>query len=233
MDRSDHRLDRQVLHVLVADSTPLSGHLIADSLRRDHSLDIAEVSSRDSVPTTVARLNPDVLLLSTQVEGKRDQGFEVLKELRTAAQCTRTIMLLESDDRDSVVLAFRNGARGVFFRDNPLKMLVRSIHKVYGGQLWVSSHQIAFLLEALACAPSIRLVDTNGATLLSRREEEVVRWLAGGLTNGQIARELNLSANTVKNYLFRIFNKLGVSSRVEVVLYTANQKTAANLIHSA
>jgi DNA-binding NarL/FixJ family response regulator len=66
-------------------------------------------------------------------------------------------------------------------------------------------------------------VDTKGANLLSKREEDVVRWLAEGLTNNEIAHELGISENTVRNYLFRIFNKLGVSNRVEVVIYASNQ----------
>jgi DNA-binding NarL/FixJ family response regulator len=103
-------------------------------------------------------------------------------------------------------------------------MLSKCVHKVYDGQLWVSSTHLEFLLEALSDAPATRLVDTQGTALLSNREEDVVRWLAEGLTNGEIAGKLKLSTNTVSNYLFRIFNKLGVSSRVEVVLYAARQK---------
>jgi DNA-binding CsgD family transcriptional regulator len=86
------------------------------------------------------------------------------------------------------------------------------------------------LLQALAEAPATQLVDTRGTELLSKREQDVVRWLAEGHTNNQIAGELQISENTVKNYLFRIFDKLGVSSRVEVVLYAANQSSS---VHSS
>jgi two-component system, NarL family, nitrate/nitrite response regulator NarL len=219
--------NREIVHVLVADSTPLTGRLIADSLRRDRGLEVTEASG-NALLTTTARLNSDVTILSAQLEGKKDKGFEVLKQLRLVVPRTRVVMLLDCDDRESVVAAFRGGARGVFSRDNPLKMLVRCVHKVYAGQLWVSSRQLEFLLETIACAPATRLVDTKGAALLSKREQDVVRWLAEGLTNSQIASELNLGKNTVKNYLFRIYNKLGVSSRVEVVLYAANQNTSVN-----
>ena len=71
--------------------------------------------------------------------------------------------------------------------------------------------------------PSTRLVNARGTVLLSKREEDVTRCLAAGLANREIAKELKISPNTVKNYLFRIFNKLGVSSRIEVVLYAASQ----------
>jgi DNA-binding NarL/FixJ family response regulator len=68
------------------------------------------------------------------------------------------------------------------------------------------------------------VVDARGDELLSRREQEVVRWMADGLSNREIAREMRLSENTVKNYVYRIFNKLGVSNRVEVVMYAASQR---------
>lgn len=108
-------------------------------------------------------------------------------------------------------------------------MLARCVHAVYDGRLWVSGTQLEFLLETLATAPVTQLVDSQGATLLSNREQDVVRFLAEGLTNREIARELKLSENTVKNYLFRIFNKLGMSSRVEVLRYATGQRTSAEL----
>jgi two-component system nitrate/nitrite response regulator NarL len=91
----------------------------------------------------------------------------------------------------------------------------------------VNGAQLEFLLETLATAPATRLTDSQGATLLSNREQDVVRWLAEGRTNREIARELKLSENTIKNYLFRVFNKLGMSSRVEVVRYAASQRASA------
>jgi DNA-binding NarL/FixJ family response regulator len=81
-----------------------------------------------------------------------------------------------------------------------------------------------FLLEALSNAPVTSVVDARGDELLSRREQEVVRWMADGLSNREIAKEMGLSENTVKNYVYRIFNKLGVSNRVEVVMYAASQR---------
>jgi len=209
--------------VLVADSTPLTGHLIVDALRRDHGLTVDDASGT-SVVAEVLRRQPEVTILSENLEGSPGRGLAVLKELRAAAPKTRTIMLLDGSERDSVVEAFRSGARGVFSRNDPLKMLGKCIRRVHEGQLWVSSPQFQFLLEALSDAPTTRLVDTKGANLLSKREEDVVRCLAEGFTNSEIARELEISENTVKNYVFRIFNKLGVSSRVEVVIYASSQR---------
>jgi two-component system, NarL family, nitrate/nitrite response regulator NarL len=211
------------VRVLVADCTPLTACLIAEALRRDRGLTITNPEA-SPVVVTATILKPDVAVVSEQLQGRPGKGFEVLRELRLAVPRTRTVMLLDSAERHLVVEAFRSGARGVFCRSDPLKMLARCVHKVHQGQLWVSSTQLEFLLEALTYAPTTRLVDTQGTDLLSKREQDVVRWLAEGNTNGQIAHELKISENTVKNYLFRIFNKIGVSSRVELVIYAANQR---------
>jgi len=212
--------------VFVADSTPLTGYLIAEALRRDRSLAITSAEA-SSVILTATTLKPDVAIISEQLQGKPGKGFEVLRELRSVVPNTRTVILLDSAERAPVVGAFRSGARGVFSRSAPLKMLTRCVHRVHEGQFWVSGLEVGYLLETLAQAPATRLVDSQGTMLLSEREQDVIRWLVAGLTNRAIARELKISPNTVKNYLFRIFNKLGVSSRVEVVLYAANQRWVA------
>ena len=131
-------------------------------------------------------------------------------------------MLLDSSERSQVVEAFRTGARGVFCRSESLKSLAKCIYCVSQGQVWANSRELRFLLEALGEALPLKVIDTRGAALLSRREQEVVRCVAEGLSNREIAQRLGLTEHTVKNYLFRIFDKLGVSKRVEVVLYAYN-----------
>jgi DNA-binding NarL/FixJ family response regulator len=214
----------KTISVLVADSTPLTGHLLAEALRRDRALTVNNMSARgNSTLTDALELQPDITILSENLEGIPGRGLAVLKQLRTTVPKTRTIMLLDHDERNTVVEAFRSGARGVFSRNDPVRLLAKCVHRVHEGQLWVSTVQLLFVLEALSEAPATQLVDAKGSKLLSKREEDVVRWLTEGLTNGEIARELGLSENTVRNYVFRIFNKLGVSSRVEVVIYASNQ----------
>jgi len=132
---------------------------------------------------------------------------------------TGIVLLLDLSERSLVVQAFRSGARGVFSRNDSLKSLAKCIQCVSEGQVWANSKELGYLLEALGEALPLRVIDARGAELLSRREQEVVRCVAEGLSNREIAQRLGLTEHTVKNYLFRIFDKLGVSKRVEVVLY--------------
>jgi two-component system, NarL family, nitrate/nitrite response regulator NarL len=212
--------------VLVGDGSAFMGSLIADSLRRDRELAIFEAQG-SSVLFAATTFNPDIILLGENLETAPAGDFAILRELRKADPNSRVIMLLNSDDRDSVVEAFRSGARGVLSRNEPLKTLNKCIRAVYSGQLWTSDAHLEFLLEALVSAKTRSLVNTQGARLLSQREEDVVSCLIKGLTNVQIARELKLTENTVKNYLFRIFNKLGVSSRVELLIYATDKNHCA------
>ena len=209
------------IKVLVADRMPLTARLFADALRH-RGFAVDDVKG-DDITTSATRLKPDVVLLSENLEGTKGKGLEVLKQLRTAMPQTHTIMLLDPAERDLVVEAFRSGARGVFCRNDPVELLAKCIRRVHEGQLWVNCTQLGFLVDALADAIATRLVDAQGTSLLSKREQDVVGCVYNGLTNAEIARELRLSENTVRNYMFRIFDKLGVSSRVELVKYVADR----------
>lgn len=136
-------------------------------------------------------------------------------------------MLLDASERTPVIEAFRCGARGVFCRTEPLKLLAKSIRCVHEGQIWASSAELQFVLEAMAEPVTMSFINASGESLLSARELDVVRCVAEGLSNREIAQRLTLREHTVKNYLFRIFDKLGVSSRVEVVLYALGSQAQA------
>jgi DNA-binding NarL/FixJ family response regulator len=147
----------------------------------------------------------------------------ILRRLHFSHAQIEKILLLDSYDRDAVVSAFRSGARGIFcFADYPFRMLCKCIQSVYEGQVWANSEQLQYLVDAVAQVPSLRVVNANGHKLLTLREGQVVALVADGLSNREVARELNLSEHTIKKYLFRVFDKLGISSRVELVLYAVN-----------
>jgi DNA-binding NarL/FixJ family response regulator len=162
----------------------------------------------------------DIVVVSSHLNEEPLHGFEVLRKLRAVHPKVRAIVLLDSSKREIVLEAFQAGAKGVFSRNESLETLCQCVRQVHAGQIWANSEQMSFAVEALAAAPVVRAVDANGLNLLSKRELEVVRSLAEGLTNREIAERLGLSQHTIKNYLFRVFDKLGVSSRMELLCLT-------------
>jgi two-component system nitrate/nitrite response regulator NarL len=217
-----------VIRVALAESTRMFGQILAALLRRDKGLEVTDVTANPVLLTSV-NAQHDVVLISAVLENDPQKGFEWVEALRLSSPNTRAVMLLDCPRRDLVVEAFRVGARGVFCRCDPLKMLPKCVRSVHGGQIWANAEQIEFVFKAFAEAPVTRLVSAEGEALLSTREQEVVRFVAEGLGNREIAAQLHLSEHTVKNYIFHIFNKLGISNRVELVLYAANQRVSSKL----
>ncbi len=158
----------------------------------------------------------DVVLIA----GNHLPDLSVLRWLRVSYPKVAPVLLAESDDRDLVVNAFRAGAKGIFlFTHTTFPMLCKCIHQVFQGQVRMNSQQTNYVLDALSEVPTLRVVNSNGRFLLTPREEQVVALVADGLTNRGVATELGLSEHTIKKYLLRIFDKVGISSRVELVLY--------------
>jgi DNA-binding NarL/FixJ family response regulator len=112
----------------------------------------------------------------------------------------------------------------VFCRDYSFSTLPKCIRRVHEGQVWVSSAELEFLLELVTSSKSIRVCNTRGFAPLTEREKEVVRLAADGMRNQEIGENVRLTEHTVRNYLFRIFEKLGISSRVELVLYAFSRQ---------
>jgi len=209
-----------VIRVLAADSARMNSQLLASALERDKRFRVLEpVCDAAAIIAVAAREKPVVVVLNSQMDADSRKGFEIARELRTVCSESRVVMLLDTSDRSQVVEAFRAGVRGIFSRSESLTLLAKCIYCVSQGQIWANSRELQYLLEALGETVPLRPMDTKGAAQLSRREQEVVRCVAEGLSNREIAQRLTLTEHTVKNYLFRIFDKLGVSKRVEVVLY--------------
>jgi len=198
----------------------MSSQLLAEALAQDSQLKVIGIEPKpSSILTAVAQEKPHVVLVSSALEDSDTQGFDLARQIKAIHPGTRIILLMDTSNSAAVVQAFRCGAHGVFSRTESSKNLAKCIHSVHQGQVWANSAELRYLIEALRESEPMRLLDSSGATILSKREQDVVRCVAEGLSNREIAGRLNLTEHTVKNYLFRIFDKLGVSSRVEVVLY--------------
>jgi two-component system nitrate/nitrite response regulator NarL len=208
------------IRVLAADNTSMNTQLLVDALAREGQFHVAGSASKPADILARAKKElPHVALISARQGDNGEAGFALCREIRSASPATRAILLLDSSERAAVIEAFRSGARGVFFRTESLRLLAKCILCVHQGQVWAGNGELHYLLEAVTEPAPIRLHSANGNALLSPRELDVVNCLAEGLSNREIAQRLTLTEHTVKNYLFRIFDKLGVSSRIEVVLY--------------
>ena len=216
--------EEQVIRVVVGDNTRIHAQLLADALRRDPYLEVVgSTSQSQELIQTVSTQTVDVAVIGCNLDEQPLRGIAMLRELKTARPEMRTVVLLDSSKREVVLDAFRAGARGLFSRHEALETLSKCVRRVHEGQIWASTEQIGFAVETLATSPTVRAVDANGLSILSKRELEVVRCLAEGLTNREIAGRLGLSQHTIKNYLFRVFDKLGVSNRLELLYLTLAQ----------
>jgi two-component system nitrate/nitrite response regulator NarL len=235
MDASNElNKEKPLIRVLTADSTRMNSQMLADVLARDKRFRVLETQiSALNIMAVAAKEKPDVVLLSPVLENDPMLGFQVARQLRAAHPATRIVMLLDRSERCSAVEAFRAGASGIFCRSESLKFLPRCITCIHAGQVWANSHELKFLLDALSEAMPGRRAANADVSILSKREQDVVSGVAEGLSNREIAHRLKLTEHTVKNYLFRIFDKLGVSSRVEVVLYAFGLAGAGSVVPSA
>ena len=211
--------------VLVADSSQTQSQLLNSALRRQRGLRVA--CCRGELARCLEALrstSADIVLLGDS-PSDHDRLTDTVRGVHSAYPDVGLILLLDSYDRHLVVNAMRAGARGLFSRvSQPFRALCRCISVVHQGQLWASTEQISFIIDALNSNLSSRLCNAKGEFLLTKREQEVVNLVAEGLGNRQMAQLLCIKENTVKKSLLRIYDKLGVSNRVELVLYALTHR---------
>ena len=197
----------------------MTTQLLVDALGRNAQFEMIESPSdvRALLPV-IRKEKPAVAVISSHLEEPKGSVSELVRNVRMESPETRVILLLDFSEPGMIIAAFRAGAQGVFCRTEPVHLLAKCIQCVAKGEVWASRLELQAVLEALA-QPALPSSFTLSGGLLSARETDVVRCVAEGLTNREIAQHLKLTEHTVKNYLSRIFDKLGVSSRVGVLLY--------------
>ena len=212
------------IRVLIADSSPMQLQLLSSALRRRPEFTVTACAlDAERILRELGQAHIQVLLLDTNGPGDNSDDMALLRRVHIAFPNIPKVLLLEGLDREFVVNAFRSGARGLFsFTASSFRSLCKCIQVVHRGEVWANAQQLEYLLEVVTHVPSLRVVNSNGKALVTPREEQVVALVAEGLSNRDIASELGLSEHTVKKYLFRIFDKLGVSTRVELVLYAVS-----------
>ena len=207
--------------LVIADAREMDCQLLTDAIQRKSRIRVIACATSCAELISMVRENqPDLALVSTRLQDGAFAGLLALQELRALQPQSRVIMLLDEDKAELVVEAFRHGARGVFCRTEKSGQLRKCLQTVHDGQIWANASQLEHIVGAVMQVPTPKLSET---TLLTKREEEVARLVAAGLSNRQVAEKLGLSRHTVKNYLGRVFEELGVSNRTELVLCILGQ----------
>jgi DNA-binding NarL/FixJ family response regulator len=221
------RKDR--ISVLVVSPDNMTSELLKNAFahrRKDFTVETLTGSSQEIIGE-LGTHRADVALISQELQDGPQAGIRVLQKTRDSHR-TSAIMLLHSPKPELVVNAFRDGARGIFYRSHSLKSLSKCIQTVHQGQIWASNEDLEHLIKALSHLKPLHINNSEGMPLLTRREEDVVRLVAEGLKNREIAQRLKVKEHSIRNYIYRIFEKLGVSSRVELILYVFSQRERSN-----
>jgi len=213
--------NRSSIRILIADDHAM----FRDGLRKlleaaDDVEIVGEASNGFECTKLLAQLKPDILLLDLRMPEKG--GLGVLEEVKFDSLLTRVIVLTAADDERDVVRAMRLGARGIVLKQSASDLLLKSIRKVHDGEIWLDGHMTGRVIDAFK--KSSESGQRQEKPLLSNREKQVVQLAAQGFRNREIGEKLFISEQTVKNHLRNIFDKLGVSDRLELVLYAIHHR---------
>jgi two-component system, NarL family, nitrate/nitrite response regulator NarL len=212
--------------ILIADSHRMNTQLLSSALAADKHFCIA--NSAHSGVELYSQIDSDIRIVLVDIDLDRPRGgLNAVRQLRSSHPDVRTIVLLDALESEPVVEAFRCGARGIFARSDDVETLFRCIHCVHKGQVWASTTALEFLLDTVIDSAPPRFVTSHGESLLCDRERMVVQFVAEGLTNRAIAVKMGVSEHTVKNHLSRIYSKLGVSNRLDVMFSVLSQRPAS------
>ena len=208
------------LSILLADSKQMENQLLAESLRKCGFLVHACASDVSPILEFMGSGAADIAVISCGNAYSGCHDLTVFRTFHLMHPEIPKIYLMDSESRELSVQAFRAGARGLFcLASSSFQLLCDCIERVHRGEIFATNQQLRYVLDFLCQSPSVHVISATGETLLTSREEQVVALVTDGLSNRDVANELGLSEHTVKKYLFRIFEKLGISSRVELVLY--------------
>jgi DNA-binding NarL/FixJ family response regulator len=200
----------------------MSSSLLADMIMR-HLCCEAVIARSSDLLSMLDRSAIDLVIISADIDSSSGTGYSLAETISCKYPTVAIVMLIHQPSRDATLSALRAGARGLFNDQQGLDRLIDCIRSVRGGSIWAGPEETSFLLNALREMPALGVGNDFDTHTLSAREMQVVRAAASGKTNKAIANELHLSEHTVKNYLFRAFEKLGVSNRIELLFYLSTR----------
>ena len=214
---------REMIRVFIADRDSMSSELLASALSREQHFTCSAIQPAE-LSRTLKSTDVDLVVIAVDINLDPGSGFELASALCLAHPNIYIVLLLSQTCHESVINAFRCGARGVISRQQPMTMFLDCILRVAKGFIWTEESESSALLDAIKSIPAPTFHSRSDFRELTARELQVVKCAAKGKTNKAIASELQLSEHTVKNYLFRAFEKLGVSNRVELLFYLTTQR---------
>jgi two-component system, NarL family, nitrate/nitrite response regulator NarL len=213
---------------LISDRDSMSSDMLARMLELNGRWSACAVQPGD-LPQALISNPTELVIVAAEVQYQSRSGFDLAEALTRSQPNVSIVVLLNHSSYDSVINAFHCGARGVFCRERPMAEFLDCVEHVRKGFVWAGGAEAQFLLDAFRSIPSSRLATIDEWPSLTAREREVVLCVARGKTNRAIGLELGLSEHTVKNYLFRAFEKLGVSNRVELLFNLTLRRYASDL----
>src|SRR5271165_3392372 len=213
------------IRIVVADDHPIFRDGLCKLLALEEDFEVvAQAQDGRQVLEILQQHEPDILLLDLKMPGL--DGLATLQRLQAARNKTRVIVLTASDDKNEFVQAMKLGTSGIVLKQTATELLIKSIRKVHAGEIWLDSHTTAAVIrqfvandEAPAAMPASSAPRDRERSPLSQREREIVALVAQGCKNKEMAEKMFISEQTVKNHLHNIFDKLGVSDRLELALY--------------
>ena len=218
---------KKMVRLLIADDHPI----VRDGLKKLLQLEddfevVGEAGDGREVLEKVRELDPDVLLLDLRMPNL--DGLGALQALQQVNKRTRVIILTASEDKNEFVQAMKLGCSGIVLKQTAPDLIVKSIRKVNSGEIWLDSHTTAAVMRTFSTGSEESGGGSGGGkgrerSPLSTREREIVALVAQGYKNKEMAEKMFISEQTVKNHLHNIFDKLGVSDRLELALYAIHK----------
>jgi two-component system nitrate/nitrite response regulator NarL len=212
------------VRIVVADDHPVVRFGVKNMLMSEEGFEVVgEASDGEQAITETIELEPDILLLDMQMP--KLPGLEAMRAIMSRSPRVKIILLTSTISTQQVIEALQIGARGIVLKDTVAGDLGESIRAVLSGDYWIGGQRVANLLAALhdlmQQAANVPEKKTYG---LTPRELEVVTCIVEGCSNKDIAKQFSISEETVKRHLSNIFDKTGVSTRLELALFAISHK---------